>query len=182
MSNRQDNRLDATIRIDNIPPEGRSLIVETTPEQREELSAVLKLSAVDAFKAEVTAVRFRGGIRVRGKIEATVVQPCVVTLEPVTQEIEEPVDRIFLPGAETRYSGTPGAEIFVDLEEDELPDPLEGPEVDLAPMLTESLALAIDPYPRAPGASVENLGLPPDEEEPSPFAALKALKPGGENP
>ena len=45
----------------------------------------------------------------------------------------------------------PGAEVFVDLEGEDLPDHFDGPEADLSEWLIETLALALDPYPRKPG-------------------------------
>jgi len=39
------------------------------------------------------------------------------------------------------------------------------------------VALAVDPYPRAEGESLDDLGLKADLVEDNPFAALKALKP-----
>jgi hypothetical protein len=109
-------------------------------------------------------------------LTATVTQPSVVSLEPVTQQIAEPIDRIFLPGGEKDYAGAGGAEVFVDLEGDDLPDHFEGTEADVTELIVETLALAIDPYPRGAGESLDDLGLKPDLAEDHPFAALKALK------
>jgi hypothetical protein len=109
-----------------------------------------------------------------------VTQPSVVTLEPVRQSISEPVDRIFLPGGEKPYAGPANAEIFVDLEGEDVPDHFEGNEADLTDLIVEILALAVDPYPREPGVSLDDLGLEPDGDQSSPFAALKALKPKDE--
>ena len=54
---------------------------------------------------------------------------------------------------------TPGSEVFIDLEDDDFPDHIDGPEVDLSALLIETLALAIDPYPRRPGESLDSLGI-----------------------
>jgi hypothetical protein len=122
-------------------------------------------------------VRFRGGIRVTGRLTASVTQPSVVTLEPLTQEIAEPIDRIFLPGGQKNYAGPANAEVFVDLEGEDVPDHFEGNEADLSELIVETLALAVDLYPREPDVSLEDTGFKPDLDETSPFAALKALKP-----
>ena len=66
---------------------------------------------------------------------------------------------------------------LADLEPEEQREILDGLEADLTDLIIETLALAIDLYPRAPGESVEALGLKPDVVEDHPFAALKALKP-----
>jgi len=101
----------------------------------------------------------------------------VVTLEPIRQQVSEPVDRIFLPGGEKDFAGPANAEIFVDLDGEDFPDHFEGNEADLTDLIVETLALAIDLYPREPGASLDDLGFKPDLGETSPFAVLKALKP-----
>jgi uncharacterized metal-binding protein YceD (DUF177 family) len=173
---------DATIRVDHLPPEGRALRVAANEEEREQLAAFLELSAIESLSAEMTALPFRGGIRVQGSLRARIVQPSVVTLEPVVQEIDEPIDRVFLPGLQTVQPAAAGAEVFVDLEADELADPLEGPDVDLSDLVIETLALAIDPYPRREGESVEDLGVATGDDEDSPFAALKTLKDSPEKP
>lgn len=173
--------LEATIRIDHLPATGRELTVTPTAEEREELSGFLELTSIDDMKVDLTAVPFRGGIRVQGRLQAQITQPSVVSLEPVAQRIDEPIDRIFLPGAggDTQRAG-PGGEVFVDLEEDDLPDPLEGPEADLTDLVIETLALAIDPYPRAEGESLDELGINSEDAPESPFSALRALSKGTE--
>jgi uncharacterized metal-binding protein YceD (DUF177 family) len=99
-------------------------------------------------------------------MKARVTQLCVVTLEPFEAEIEEQVQLRFVPAAK------------LEGDEDIAPESLEGPDeipyendvIDLGEALAEQLALALDPYPRKPGAVL------PDEAtdgDASPFAALK---------
>ncbi len=168
---------DATIRLDSMPAHGRELHVTPDAQTRAAIAAQLGVTTLDALTVTLHAVKFRGGIRVTGHLKATITQPSVVSLEPVVQEIAEPVDRIFLPGGEKEYAGPANAEIFVDLEGDDVPDHFEGNEADLSDLIIETVGLAIDPYPRAPGESLDDLGLKPDLAEESPFAALRALKP-----
>jgi uncharacterized metal-binding protein YceD (DUF177 family) len=167
--------LDAAIRIDHIPPEGREITVVADVRQRAAIAERLEISAVDRLEARLKLTRFRGGLRVEGRLEAVTVQPCVVTFVPVSQEIDEPVDRIFLPASEQPKTGTTHAETFVDLEADEMPDYFEGHEVDLSEALVETVALALDPYPRAEGVSLADMDLPADEPDDSPFGRLKSL-------
>jgi uncharacterized metal-binding protein YceD (DUF177 family) len=167
---------DAAFRSDHMPVEGRAIAVTATAAEREAIAAFLEVSEVPHLEVNLAALTFRGGVRVSGRLKAAVVQPCVVTFVLVRQEIDEPVDRIFLPGGE-RSTAAPGkAEIFVDPEEDDAPDYFEGHEVDLSDLILESLALAIDPYPRAPDASLEDVLPPDDDDSLSPFASLKSLK------
>lgn len=93
----------------------------------------------------------KDGVAVQGRLTATAIQPCVVTLEPVAQTIDERFERRFDPGAE---STAEDAEIEVDALGDDPADPLEGRDIDLGAILCEQFALALDPFPRAPGAEV----------------------------
>ncbi|RDE08974.1 YceD family protein [Pelagibacterium lacus] len=168
--------LDGVIQVDKIPGAGRTVKITTDAEQREMLAERFKVSAVPAFSADLVASRFRGGIQAKGRVEGMVVQPCVVTGDPVEQAISEPVDRVFLPGHDAASEATAGAEVFVNLEDDDLPDYFDGNEIDLGELAMEIFALAIDLYPRKPGAELEAGSAGDDPAELSPFAALKALK------
>jgi len=150
--------------------------VELDQPVREKLAEELKLSAVNFFSARLTVVPLRGGLRAQGQLTASIVQPSVVTFEPVEQEIAESIDRVFLPQDAGAKAPTPGSEVFIDLEDDDFPDHIDGPEVDLSALLVETLALAIDPYPRMPDESLDALGLNDDAAASGPFAELAKLK------
>lgn len=167
---------DAGIRLDSMPTNGRDLDLVVGAEDRLAIAGQLDITAVEKLEVKLHAVRFKGGIRVTGRLCATAVQPSVVSLEPVTQEIVEPIDRIFLPGGEKAYAGPADAEIFVDLEGDDMPDHFEGNEADLSSLIVETLALALDPYPRLPDETVGELPDDGDTEADLPFAGLKVLK------
>lgn len=104
-----------------------------------------------------------GVVEVTGTLDAAVVQACVVTLEPVVQAVHEPVRWRLLP---------PGREPQDGPEDpwDEIPTDGTGL-VDLGELAAEQLALALDPYPRAPDA-VLPAGLAPA----GAFAALAGLR------
>ena len=110
--------LDASIRIDHLPPEGRELDVEADAKQRQSIAERLGISAVDRLAAKLRLSRFRGGMRVEGHVEAVTVQPCVVTLVPVRQVMDEEIDRIFLPAAEQPTPSPGHAEAIAAIAED----------------------------------------------------------------
>ena len=166
---------DAGVRVDTIPAAGRDIEVAPSAEECAEAAAQIGVTSVDRLEVKLHAVKFRGGIRVTGRLTATVTQPSVVTLEPLQQEISEPIDRIFLPGGEKPYAGPADAEVFVNLEGEDLPDRFEGAEADLSDLIVETLALGTDLYPRAASEALE-LPPEPEGEDDSPFAALRALK------
>jgi len=165
---------DASIRVDSMPTAGRDLTLRVDADERATLASELDVSAVNALEVKLQAVRFRGGIRVTGRLVAEIVQPSVVTLEPVLQKLEEPIDRVFLPGGEKPFIEAADAEVFVDLEGEDMPDHFEGNEADMTLLIVETLALSIDPYPRNSGEQVPEAGLGDAKE--SPFARLKVLK------
>jgi hypothetical protein len=167
---------DASIRLDSMPTTGRDLALSVEPVDRLWIADQLGITAVEKLEVKLHAVRFKGGMRVTGRLVATTVQPSVVSLEPVTQEIAEPIERVFLPGGQKDFAAQADAEIFVDLEGEDVPDHFEGNEADLTDLIVETLALAIDPYPRLPGESVGALGDDGDTEADLPFAGLKILK------
>jgi hypothetical protein len=87
----------AIVRIDRMPATGRDLDVSLDEPTRATLAETLRLTAIDRFDAKLTVAPFRGGIRALGRLKARIVQPSVVSFESVTQDIDEPVDRVFLP-------------------------------------------------------------------------------------
>ena len=151
--------------------DGLDFDIAPTPAQAAALARLMDANAL-------RKMRFRGrlsplgaqGWELDATLGATVVQPCVVTLEPVTTRIDQPVHRRFLP-----MGGAGAAEIRLDAEEDDALEPL-GERIDLGLVATEALALALPAYPRKPGAELP-AGTPDDEDEVvRPFAALAALR------
>lgn len=132
-----------------------------------------------SFAGKVTP-EGRKSWRLEGHLTARIGQHCVVTLEPIETALDLTVRRTYSPGA--AREGVIALTLGADGEEDDdLPEPL-GDEIDLAAVLIEELALAIDPYPRAPGAEIGTARKAPPGAEPldpeaeKPFAALAALR------
>lgn len=167
---------DAVVRIDKLPAGGRSLSVEANEIERAAIAQAMDILSVEQFFATLTIVPMRGGLRAQGQLRASVTQASVVSFEPVPETVFEEIDRVFLPAQGEAQSPAPGAEIYIDLENDDFPDHIDGPEVDLSALLLETLALALDPYPRRPGESLDTLGVSVNDVEESPFAKLARLK------
>jgi uncharacterized metal-binding protein YceD (DUF177 family) len=176
MKEQAEPLFDAIVRIDKLPAGGRSVRVDADEKTRAAIAAAMKLISVERFVADLSVAPLRGGLRALGRLEASITQASVVSFEPVSQDIDEEVDRVFLPVPHGHQAPTPGSEVFIDLEDDDFPDHIDGPEVDLSALLIETLALAIDPYPRREGEDVSSLGVDLGEGESGPFAALSRLK------
>jgi len=102
-----------------------------------------------------------------------VIQACVASGEPVPAVIAESFTLRFVP---LRAVDDPDEEM--ELAEDDLDEIFyEGGAVDLGEAAAQTLALALDPFPRAPDADdkLRQAGVI-GEEDAGPFAALKALK------
>jgi len=156
------------VRPSSLGQEGRTERLEARPEELAALAARLGLVALDALEAEIALAPAPGGaVRARGILRARVVQACVVTLEPVPQAVEAPIDWRVLPPGEA-----PSDEM--DSGPDEIESEPDG-SVDLGEALVQELALSLDPYPRAPGAEVPGEAR---DEAPSPFAGLAGLRRG----
>ena len=107
-----------------------------------------------------------------GRVSATVGQICVVTLEPLENEIDESIDLVFMPARAFPLVG--GAEVEVPAVD--VPEELVGGGIDLGAIATEFLILGLDPYPRKPDATFQ--GSPVGDDAAHPFAPLAALKKG----
>jgi uncharacterized metal-binding protein YceD (DUF177 family) len=131
---------------------------------------------------DLPALAFRGELRPAGRqdwtlaadLAATVVQPCVATLAPVTTAIAEPVVRRYMADLPD-----PGGD-EIEMPEDDSLEPL-GAVIDPGLVMTEALALALPLYPRAEGAGegaarAAGPGVTPmTDEDARPFANLAEL-------
>ena len=163
--------------VEQLPPKGRTWELTATPEECARLADRMAIPKVLALEAKVKAVPLAsvGMVRVSGDLSARVVQTCVVTLEPLEQTVSDHFSMTF--GNDD--AGSDDLEINVDYDQDDPPDPVIDGKIDLGEAVAEHLALALDPYPRAPGAESVVVEVVEPNEVPtpvSPFAALSGLK------
>lgn len=157
--------------------------ISATDDERAALARRFSLQALDKLSAALTVRRVRDDMfHLSGQLSAAVVQQCVVTLEPLPASIDEPVAVTFVKTKAAAPKGkVPVAEAAESLE-DEGPEPMQGDFIDLGEAVAQQLAVSLNPYPRAPGASLEAVlprGLPAEkgeEKRPSPFAVLETLR------
>ena len=157
------------VTVSSLPAAGLAATLEALPAERAALAARFDLIELAAFTATLRLTPVRGGpvLHLAGRISARVVQRCVVTLEPVTSEIDVPVD------IELR----PAASLGEEVAPDEDVEPYEGDSIDLGEIAAQELALSLDPYPRSPAAGPRGSELASDDAPlPGPFAALARLQ------
>lgn len=166
------------INVAQIPETGlhREIVADETA--RKAMAEVAELREVISAHAEFDVQPKRdGSYHVTGQVQARIGQTCVVTLDPIENEIIEPIDVVFAPPEQIPEM----SDLVDDAEEgdEETPDPPEpiaGGFIDIGRLATDALFLGIDPYPRKADAVFEQQVEAPDPEN-HPFAALKALQP-----
>ena len=164
--------------VAQIPETGLHRAFEATDAVRAAMADIAGLREVTSAKASFDLKLKSGGrVQVTGEVHARIGQTCVVTLDPIENEIDERVDLMFAPSEQIR-SLSALVDEAAQSEDEEVPDPPEpivNGVIDLGRLATDVLFLAIDPYPRKRDAVFE---APAEIVDPAdhPFAALKALK------
>jgi uncharacterized metal-binding protein YceD (DUF177 family) len=163
--------------VAQIPETGLHRDLEADQAIRNAVADVGDLREVLSVQASFDVTPMSGGrFQVAGHVRARVGQTCVVTLEDIENDIDEPIDLVFAPPEQI-----PQMAALVDEAEEgdeetpDPPEPIENGMIDLGRVATDALYLAVDPYPRKPGAVFEPVLEAADPED-HPFAALKALK------
>jgi hypothetical protein len=166
------------VSLSEVPETGRHLDLVAEESTRDAIARLAGVCGLPRLEASFDLTRHgRSGLHVVGQVSASVAQICVVTLDPIENEIDEAVDLVFVPaeaaGAErVRREESDG--IAAAMLDEDSPEPLLDGTVDLGAVATEFLLLGIDPYPRKPGAVFQDIAS--GEEAAHPFAALAALK------
>jgi uncharacterized metal-binding protein YceD (DUF177 family) len=171
------------VTVTQIPETGLHREIQADQAAREAMAEVAGLREILVAEASFDVTPKSGGrFHVGGHVRARIGQTCVVTLDPIENDVYEQIDLMFAPPEQV-----PSLAALVDEaaeSEEEIPDPPEpivNGVIDLGRLATDALFLGIDPYPRRPDAVFE----PPivaDDPEDHPFAALKALQRGEKSP
>jgi uncharacterized metal-binding protein YceD (DUF177 family) len=167
--------------VAQIPDTGLHRELEADQATRNAVADVGGLRAVLSVQASLDVTPMSGGrFHVAGRVRARIGQTCVVTLDPMETEIDEPIDLTFAPPDQIPQMADMVDEAqendrSSDAEMPDPPEPIENGIIDLGRLATDALYLAVDPYPRKPDVVFEPLIEAADPED-HPFAALKALK------
>ena len=167
--------------METISGVGLHLQIEAEPGECEALALRFGLEAIARLRTTAgLALAGEGQVRLVVTFDADVVQSCVVTLEPVVIRLSEQFEVVYAPLSEADEK----AEVVVDVEAEEPPEPLIAGQIDIGEMVAQHLAMAIDPYPRAPSDDMGDLqasDFNADEDASSehPFAQLAQLRQDG---
>ena len=163
------------VRIDSIGETGRTMTVSTTAAEGAALALRFDLLAVDQLSAEADVKRKGDELFVTGTLSATVVQACVATGVPLPATIAQAFALKFVPVLDVA-----GDEVELDAADLDV-IAYDGAAIDLGEAVAETLALALDPFPRSPDAEavLRAAGVKAEDDlepEPGAFAGLAALK------
>ena len=151
---------------DRVPREGSTEIIKAEANELASLAKRIGVPVLHSLSAVLRVEPWRGGgLKVSGGFTADLEQVCVVTLDRFRSKVEAPVERVYLP-----------EEAVADAVEEDVDHLVDGA-ADLGELVTETVVLSLDPYPRKPGASFA--GAEVGAESPSSsFADLAVLRKG----
>ncbi|MEO6432884.1 MAG: DUF177 domain-containing protein [Sphingomicrobium sp.] len=168
---------DCAVRLDQVRSGERIELVANSP-QCDAIAARLGLPGIERLAAHATLERSGAVIRATGRLKSALTQECVVTGESIAAHVDAPFDLVFTPEL---AADSPDSEIELGPEDCDTVF-YDGASFVLGEAIADTLALAVDPYPRSAGAeaALKNAGVM-TEEQAGPFAALAALKGKPEN-
>jgi hypothetical protein len=181
--NRTSNMIDKAdpwsvpVTVAHIQDTGLHRDIEAGRAAREAMAEVAGLREILSASASLDVTPKSGGrFHVAGHVRARIGQTCVVTLDPIENDIDEPIDLIFAPPEQIpELADLVDEAAESDVEIPDPPEPIVNGVIDLGRLATDALFLGIDPYPRRPDAVFEPPVVAADPED-HPFAALKALQ------
>src|SRR3984885_10444564 len=164
--------------VAQIPDTGLHREIEADRATRDAMAAVSGLRDILSASASLDLTLEKAGrVHVACRVRARVGQTCVVSLDPIENDIDEAIDLIFAPPEQIpELADLVDDAAESDAEIPDPPEPIENGVIDLGRLATDALFLGIDPYPRKPDAVFEPQVVAADPED-HPFAALKALLP-----
>lgn len=125
--------------VGRVPAGGSHEKLKADAKECQRLAKRLDVKAIHALSAELKVRPWRGGgLKVAGLAKVDLEQISVVTLEVFRQTLEIEIERYFLTRAPN-----PDEELDVDV--------IENDAIDLGEVVSQTLALELDPYPRKPG-------------------------------
>lgn len=156
--------------------DGERIDLVADESERRAIAERLGLPSLERLEAHATLDRDGPRIRATGRVRAALEQTCVASGEPVSEHVDEAFEVLFVPEPQS----VAAAEEIELAEEDCDVVFHDGAAIDLGTAIADTLALALNPYPRSARAdsTLREAGVM-TEEQAGPFAALAKLKKGG---
>jgi len=183
IDNKNKSEIERIIDLDRMARSGSALDIVASESECAALARRFGFLGLQGFAARVTVdLRPGGQVVVEGRLRGKIIQACVLTLEPVTQELDD-VFRIIFQKDLAEERDPESGEAVLNAQAD-APEPLTGNMLDVGEIVAEQLALAAEPYPRRAGVKLEDIlpkskgggrrGAPGQQRH--PFAGLAALR------
>lgn len=171
------NPWSARVIAAQIPETGLHRDMEADGTTRVALARIAGLRDIESARASFDLTPGRDdSVHVRGRVSARVGQTCVVSLDPIENDIVEDIDLVFVPeGRVGEFAESANNDDDAGRDIPDALEPIVNGVIDLGRLATDALFLGIDPYPRKPDA----VFIPPSsaaDPEDHPFAGLKGLK------
>jgi hypothetical protein len=181
--NKHKSEIERIVDLDRMGPGGAALEIVASDSERAALAKRFGFLGLPSLSARVTVDRRPGGlVVVEGRLRGRLVQACVLTLDPVPQDLDDAFRIVFKRDLDDERDPESG-ETVLSAQLD-APEPLSGSVLDVGEIVAEQLSLIADPYPRRAGARLEDVlpkprrdgrrGAP--EQRRHPFAGLAALR------
>lgn len=173
--------LSHRVSVTRLPQKGMAVKLVATDAERLGLAREHGLVSVESFEADLLVAKWRSdGVKITGRVRASITQSCSITLEPIAEAVLEEVDAVFVPENSrlARPKFDADGEMVLDAEGPDAPETFSGDTIDVGALAEEFFELGIDPYPRKEGAELPaHLSTNPDEPaKVSAFAKLAELK------
>lgn len=171
------DELDWDHAVTNIPEAGLQVEQAASPEECEAIARTLDLVACSSLTVSYALVPRSGGhFRLTGTLKAQIEQSCVVTLEPLTNDVAESFNVDYWPETEIP---SPASGV-IDVHDEPDLEPIVTGRINVGRVIFECLAGAIDLFPRKPGvtfdAPVASAEDGVSSKSDGPFAALARMK------
>ena len=168
---KKNSELSCIVDVRHLPMKGFFQKIEADKTECEMIASRLRLMKVLDLKADVS-VTGSSVYEVKGRFVGHIVQPCRMTLEPVTQEVKGDFKEFFASMNAKDYDASL---LNIDMDADEI-EPLENGRIDVGELLIEYFSLAVPPYAEKEGATHFFPFDDEPEEKEKPFAVLEKLK------
>jgi uncharacterized metal-binding protein YceD (DUF177 family) len=158
-------------RVDTIGDDARTIEIDADAQERAALAKRFDLIAIERLTGKFTIRRDAAGIVAEGRVAAAVTQACSITGDALPATVDELVALRFVPEDDAGQDEVELGDSDIDVI------PYDGGTIDLGEVAAETMALALDPFPRGPNAEVvlKQAGVL-SEEQAGPFGALAGLK------
>ena len=158
-------------RVDTIGDDARTIEIDADAQERAALAKRFDLIGIEKLTGKFTIRRDAAGIVAEGRVAAAVTQACSITGDPLPATVDEPVALRFVAEEDSGQDEVELGDSDIDVI------PYDGGTIDLGEVAAETMALALDPFPRGPNAEVvlKEAGVL-SEEQAGPFGVLAGLK------